>query len=95
MVLVLGALYFGSVTALNTTMQAQLANHERGRVMALWMMGFAGAVSISNLVFSPLIDAVGMPPLMLAGAAIALVLSRYADLRPPTEANAPTPALAD
>jgi MFS family permease len=96
-VTVLGALYFGSVTALNTTMQARLANHERGRVMALWMMGFGGAVAIANLVLSPLVDAVGMPPLMIAGAVIALGLSRYADLRPPAPAGegAPTPALAD
>ena len=98
-VLVLGACYFGSVTALNTTMQARLANHERGRVMALWMMGFGGAVAVANLVLSPLVDAVGMPPLMLAGAAIALALSRYADLRPPLDrtdaAPAPSTALAD
>ena len=83
-----GASYFGTVTALNTTMQARLANHERGRVMALWMMGFGGAVALANLVFAPLVDAVGMPPLMLAGAAIAVGLSRYADLRPPAEADA-------
>ena len=43
--------YFGTITALNTAMQARLANHERGRVMALWMMGFGGAVvSVANLV---------------------------------------------
>jgi MFS family permease len=96
-VIVLGALYFGSVTALNTAMQARLANHERGRVMALWMMGFGGAVSIANLVLSPLVDAVGMPPLMIAGAVVAVGLSRYADLRPPAErgVESPTPALAD
>ena len=65
--------------------------------MALWMMGFGGAVAVANLVFAPLVDAVGMPPLMLAGAAIALALSRYADLRPPAEADAtaPSAALAD
>ena len=39
-----------SVTALNTAMQSRLANHERGRVMALWMMGFGGVVSVANLV---------------------------------------------
>jgi MFS family permease len=96
-VVALSACYFGSVTALNTTMQARLADHERGRVMALWMMGFGGAVSIANLVLSPLVDLVGMPPLMIAGAAIAVWLSRYADLRPPAAATEPepTPALAD
>jgi MFS family permease len=94
-VLLLGAAYFGSVTALNTAMQARLADHERGRVMALWMMGFGGAVAVANLVLSPLVDAVGMPPLMLAGAVIALALSRFADLRAPTPTAAVTPALAD
>ncbi len=68
-VVLLGASYFGSITALNTAMQARLANHERGRVMALWMMGFGGMVSVANLVLAPLVDAVGMPPLMIFGAA--------------------------
>jgi MFS family permease len=93
-VTVLGACYFGTITALNTTMQAELANHERGRVMALWMMGFGGAVAIANLVFAPLVDAVGMPPLMLTGAVIALALSRYADLRPPDDPDATAPSAA-
>jgi predicted MFS family arabinose efflux permease len=85
----LGAAYFGSITALNTTMQTRLVHHERGRVMALWMMGFGGAVSVGNLALAPLVDLVGMPPLMIAGAAITLGLAWYADLRTPDERPAP------
>jgi predicted MFS family arabinose efflux permease len=81
----LGVAYFGTVTALNTAMQARLAPHQRGRVMALWMMGFGGAVAVANLILAPLVDAVGMPPLMLAGAAIAVGLAWFADVRPPGE----------
>lgn len=81
-IVVLGVAYFGSVTALNTAMQTRLAGPERGRVMALWMMGFGGAVSVANLALAPLVEAVGMPPLMLAGAGIAVLLAWYADVRP-------------
>lgn len=81
-IVVLGVAYFGSVTALNTAMQTRLAGPERGRVMALWMMGFGGAVSVANLALAPLVEAVGMPPLMLAGAGVALLLAWYADVRP-------------
>jgi predicted MFS family arabinose efflux permease len=84
-VVLLGAAYFGSITALNTAMQARLANHERGRVMALWMMGFGGMVSVANLVLAPLVDAVGMPPLMIFGALVAVWLARFADVRSPEE----------
>jgi MFS family permease len=84
-VVLLGASYFGSITALNTAMQARLANHERGRVMALWMMGFGGMVSVANLVLAPLVDAVGMPPLMIFGALVAVWLARFADVRSPEE----------
>lgn len=94
-VLLVGATYFGMVTALNTAMQSRLVDHERGRVMALWMMGFGGTVSLANLVFGPVVDEIGMTPVMLAGAAVAVVLSRYADVEPADQAVSPTPALAD
>jgi MFS family permease len=93
-VVLLGVAYFGSITALNTAMQARLANHERGRVMAIWMMGFGGMVSVANLVLAPLVDALGMPPLMLAGAAIAAWLSRFADVRTPEEVQSASSAAA-
>ena len=80
-VILVGATYFGMVTALNTAFQSRLADHERGRAMALWMMGFGGTVSLANIAFGPVIDAVGITPAMLFGAAVALLLAWYADLR--------------
>lgn len=82
MVVLVGATYFGMVTALNTAFQSRLADHERGRAMALWMMGFGGTVSLANIVFGPVVEAIGMTPVMLAGGLVALALSRYADLQP-------------
>ena len=48
-----------------------------------WMMGFGGAVAVANLVFAPLVEAVGMPPIMIAGAVIAVWLAWYARLDAP------------
>jgi len=97
-VVLVGATYFGMVTALNTAFQSRLADHERGRVMALWMMGFGGTVSLANIAFGPLVDEIGMTPVMLAGGGISLLLAWYADLRAPepdVADPAVTPALAD
>jgi len=88
-VLLVGATYFGAITALNTAMQSRLADNERGRVMGLWMMGFGGTVALSNLVFGPVIDRIGMRPVMLFGAVVAAVLGwRVADVRTPEERDA-------
>jgi predicted MFS family arabinose efflux permease len=87
-VILVGATYFGMVTALNTTFQGRLADHERGRAMALWMMGFGGTVSLANIAFGPLIDEVGMTPVMLFGSGVALLLAWYADLRPAQSTSA-------
>jgi len=84
-VAVLGAFYFAFITALNTTLQARLAENVRGRVMALWMMGFGGTVGIGNLLVGPVVEAVGITNVLLFGAAVALVLAWYADVRSPDE----------
>jgi MFS family permease len=84
-VVLVGATYFGMVTALNTAFQSRLADHERGRAMALWMMGFGGTVSLANIAFGPVIDEVGMTPAVLFGAAVSLLLAWYADLRVPDD----------
>ena len=47
-VAVVGAFYFAFITALNTSMQARLDHAVRGRVMALWMMGFGGTVGVGR-----------------------------------------------
>ena len=42
--LLLGYAYFVAITALSTLIQSHLVDEERGRVMALWIMGFGGTV---------------------------------------------------
>jgi len=80
-VAVVGATYFAFITALNTTLQARLDYHVRGRVMALWIMGFGGTVALGNLLAGPVVSAVGITSVLLFGAGIALLLSFYADVR--------------
>ncbi len=84
-VAVLGAFYFAFVTALNTTLQARVHENVRGRVMALWMMGFGGTVGVGNLLIGPVVAAVGITDVLLFGAAVALVLAWYADVTPPPD----------
>ncbi len=85
-VFIAGATYFALVTALSTILQLQVDDHVRGRVMGLWMMGWAGLVPLGGLIAGPAIDAVGINPVLLAGAAVALVLA--AVLREPAGARA-------
>ena len=80
-VAVLGAFYFTFITALNTTLQEQLEDAVRGRVMALWMMGFGGTVGFGNLAVGPVVDAVGITNVLLFGAGVAVLLAWYADVR--------------
>ncbi|MGO9855869.1 MAG: MFS transporter [Acidimicrobiales bacterium] len=82
-VAVTGAFYFAFITALNTTLQSRLRENVRGRVMALWMMGFGGTVGIGNLLIGPVVAVAGITNVLLFGAAVALVLAWYADVRPP------------
>jgi MFS family permease len=82
-VFVTGASYFVVVTALSTTLQMRVDDSVRGRVMGLWMMGWAGLVPVGGLIAGPVIDAVGMVPVLLFGAAVAAVLAATMDLREP------------
>jgi len=77
----LGFCYFLTATALITVVQHNVRDTERAVVMPLWFMAFGGTVPIGNLIFGPVIDAVGARPVMLGGAAVALVLARFCDLR--------------
>jgi predicted MFS family arabinose efflux permease len=81
-IMAVGAAYLVFTTALATALQQELADEERGRVGALWGMAYAGCVGLGNLALGPLVDAVGVRPVLLAGAAVALPLWVYADLRP-------------
>lgn len=77
----LGIAYFGTTTSMMTIMQSRLADHERGRVMALWFMAFGGTVPLGNMVFGPVIDAIGARWVLLGGAAWALFLAWWCDIR--------------
>jgi len=77
----LGITYFFTTTAMSTVMQSRLAPHERGRTMALWFMSFGGTVPIGNMIFGPLIDAYGTRWLLFVGAAWAVVLAWWCDIR--------------
>jgi predicted MFS family arabinose efflux permease len=83
-VAVVGAFYFAFITSLNTSMQARLENAVRGRVMALWMMGFGGTVGLGNLIGGPIVSELGITSVLLFGAGIALLLAWFADVRNPS-----------
>jgi MFS family permease len=79
-VLVLGAVYFGTVTAMMTVLQETLADEVRGRVMALWFMAFGGTIPLGALVFGPLLDATNSTVLLSIAGGAALALAWWCDL---------------
>lgn len=87
-VFLVGLFYFGTVTSLSSVLQEHLAEEVRGRVMALWIMGFGGTVPIGLLVFGWVAEATSVTTVVLIGAAIALALPLVADLRDPDAATA-------
>jgi MFS family permease len=76
-IILVGFTYFAMVTSLMTIVQQQVADNERGRVMALWLMCFAGTVPLANLIAGPLIELTSMTTVMLGGAAWAAILTFY------------------
>jgi MFS family permease len=87
-----GFTYLALVTALMTQVQEQLDHRVRGRVMALWIMGWGGTVPIGNLVAGPVIESTSITVVMLAGAACAVALSTYVRAPSPSPARGVTPA---
>jgi MFS family permease len=79
---VTGWCYFVVITCLSTILQERVDDAVRGRVMGLWMMGWAGLVPLGSLIGGPIIDAVGLVWVFLFGAAVAGALAVYADLEP-------------
>ena len=88
-VMFVGVAYFAVITSLSTVLQQRLDDSNRGRVMALWIMGFGGTVPIGNLIAGPVIEATSITVVVLIGAAIAVVLAWFADL-----SAAPAPSVA-
>jgi hypothetical protein len=82
-VAVVGFTYFGTITSLSTALQERLDDAVRGRVMALWIMGFGGTVPFGAMAAGPLIDATSATLVLLIGAAVALALVWFADVREP------------
>jgi MFS family permease len=76
----LGFAYFAMITSLSTVLQSNIADDVRGRIMALWIMGFGGAVGLAALVWAPLAD-VSLRGVIVFGAAWAVVLAVLADPR--------------
>jgi MFS family permease len=78
---VLGFFYFLAATAITTTLQLNMKNTERATVMPLWFMVFGGTVPIGNLLFGIVIEWIGARAVLGFGAAFALFLAWWLDLR--------------
>ena len=70
-----------TATAITTSLQLNLKDTERASVMPLWFIVFGGTVPIGNLLFGILIEWVGARAVLAFGAAFALFLSWWLDLR--------------
>ena len=93
---VVGFTYFMAITSLSTALHSRLEDHDRGKVMAIWIMSFGGIVSIGPLVLSPVLAATSITAVLLFGAVWALGLSFYVRLRDPADgvpAGSPEPQL--
>jgi MFS family permease len=74
-VFVVGLFYFTAVTSLSTRLQENLDDAVRGRVMALYMMGFGGTVPVGLLVGGQIAEATSITAVVVAGGAIGLLLA--------------------
>ncbi|MCB1030399.1 MAG: MFS transporter [Acidimicrobiales bacterium] len=79
-ILLLGCVYFAVITSLSTVLQEDLDDAIRGKVMALWIMGFGGTVPFGGLAGGWVIDQFGIVALIAISAATALVLAWRSDL---------------
>jgi MFS family permease len=77
--LVLGYAYFVAITSMSTLLQSHLADEERGRVMALWIMGFGGTVPVGVLVAGWVGHTTSITAVLVAGAVWAVVLAAWSN----------------
>ena len=82
-ILLLGCVYFAVITSLSTVLQQDLDDAVRGKVMALWIMGFGGTVPFGGLAGGWAMEHVGIMPVLVVGATVAVLLAWYADMRQP------------
>lgn len=88
-IVVLGAVYFSVITSLSTALQENLDDSLRGKVLALWIMGFGGTVPFGGIAGGGLMNRFGIFPVLVLGALMAIGLAVYADLRPHPDADDP------
>lgn len=74
-VFIVGLFYFVTVTSLSTRLQEQLDDAVRGRIMALYMMGFGGTVPVGLLVGGNIADATSVTAVVVAGGVVAVILA--------------------
>jgi MFS family permease len=75
-----GFFYFLAVTALSTALQEHLTDPIRGRVMALWIMGFGGIVPLGALAGGYIASRSSVTTVLIGGVVIALVIVLVTDL---------------
>jgi MFS family permease len=83
-VFLVGFFYFGAVTSMSTTLQEHLDDRVRGRVMALWIMGFGGTVPLGLLAGGFLVDHTSVTAVVAGGAVVAAVLAVVVRIRIPS-----------
>jgi MFS family permease len=83
-VFLVGVFYFATVTALSTRLQEHLRDEVRGRVMALYMMGFGGTIPLGLVVAGPIAGRTNITTVVVAGAVVAMLLAAHAARRAPT-----------
>jgi MFS family permease len=81
LVFLVGFFYFATVTTLSTRLQEHLDDAVRGRVMALYMMGFGGTIPLGLLAAGAVASHSSVTVVVAAGGVIAalLALGRFAD----------------
>jgi predicted MFS family arabinose efflux permease len=80
-VFLVGFFYFSTITSLSTVLQSHLTPQIRGRVMALWIMGFGGTVPFGLLAGGWLADHTSVSTVLYVGVVFAFVLTALIDLR--------------
>ena len=83
-----GAAYFTVITSLSTVLQQDLDDGVRGKVLALWIMGFGGTVPFGGLLGGWFAERTSITAMVLVGAAVAFVLAVLVDLRPTRRSSA-------
>jgi MFS family permease len=68
------------ITSLATVLQENVDDSSRGRIMALWIMGFGGIVPVGVLIGGFVANYTSVTLVLLIGAAAALLLAPYANL---------------